>query len=48
MAGDHVSPTAARVKHAKKLIDSRETPSAVAGSLSVDRSTLYRAMKILT
>lgn len=35
----------AQIKHARKLIDSGERPSAVAGSLGVDRSTLYRALK---
>lgn len=37
--------TAAQIKHARKLIESGERPSAVAGSLGVDRSTLYRALK---
>lgn len=37
--------TAAQVKHARKLIDGGERPSAVAVSLNVDRSTLYRALK---
>jgi len=36
--------TTAQVKHARKLIDSGERPSAVAGTLGVDRSTLYRAL----
>ncbi len=35
----------AQIKHAKKLIDGGERPSAVAASLNVDRSTLYRAIK---
>ena len=35
---------AAQVKHALKLIDSGERPSAVAGSLGVNRSTLFRAL----
>lgn len=35
----------AQVKHARKLIDGGERPSAVAASLNVDRSTLYRALK---
>lgn len=39
------SLTPAQVKHARKLIDSGERPTAVAGTLSVNRSTLYRAMK---
>ncbi len=38
------SLTPAQVKHAQKLIDLGEAPSAVAGSLGVDRSTLYRAL----
>lgn len=37
--------TRAQVKHAKKLIESGETPTAVAKSLGVSRSTLYRAAK---
>jgi len=37
--------TSAQVKHARKLVDGGERPSAVAGSLGVDRSTLYRALK---
>lgn len=37
--------TRAQVKHARKLVDSGERPSAVAISLGVDRSTLYRAIK---
>ncbi|MCP4081406.1 MAG: recombinase family protein [Planctomycetaceae bacterium] len=37
----------AQVKHARKLIDSGERPAAVAGTLGVNRSTLYRAMKTL-
>jgi len=32
----------AQIKHARKLIESGERPSAVAGTLGVDRSTLYR------
>lgn len=39
------SLTLAQVKHAKKLLSSGEAPSAVSGSLKVDRSTLYRALK---
>lgn len=35
----------AQVKHARKLIDSGEPPTAVAKTLGVDRSTLYRALK---
>ena len=35
----------AQVKHARKLIDSGEQPTAVAASLGVNRSTLYRALK---
>ena len=37
--------TAAQIKHARKLIEAGERPSAVAISLCVDRSTLYRAIK---
>lgn len=36
---------AAQVKHAHKLIESGERPSAVAGTLGVNRSTLYRALR---
>ena len=36
---------AAQVKHAQKLIESGERPSAVAGTLGVNRSTLYRALR---
>ncbi|MCP4099684.1 MAG: recombinase family protein [Planctomycetaceae bacterium] len=35
----------AQVNHARKLIESGERPSAVANTLGIDRSTLYRAMK---
>lgn len=38
--------SSAQVKHARKLIDVGERPSAVAASLGVNRSTLYRALKI--
>lgn len=34
----------AQIKHARKLIESGERPSAVAGTLGIDRSTLYRAL----
>jgi len=37
--------TAAQVNHARKLIESGERPTTVAGTLGVDRSTLYRALK---
>jgi DNA invertase Pin-like site-specific DNA recombinase len=37
--------TAAQIKHARKLIEAGESPASVAASLSVNRSTLYRAMK---
>ncbi|WP_306259176.1 recombinase family protein [Pararhizobium sp. IMCC21322] len=37
--------TAAQIKHARKLIESGERPSAVAETLEVDRSTLYRYLK---
>ncbi|MGB7335783.1 MAG: recombinase family protein [Salaquimonas sp.] len=34
--------TTAQIKHARKLMDSGERPSAVASSLGVNRSTIYR------
>lgn len=37
--------TRAQVKHARKLIDGGERPTAVAHSLGVNRSTLYRALR---
>jgi len=40
------SLTPAQVKHARKLIDSGERPTAVAKSLRVNRSTLNRAFAI--
>ncbi|HBS26160.1 MAG TPA: hypothetical protein DD827_03355 [Gammaproteobacteria bacterium] len=39
------SLTPSQIKHAAKLIDAGERPAFVARSLSVDRSTLYRALK---
>ena len=36
---------AAQIKHARKLIESGERPTTVAESMSVNRSTLYRALK---
>lgn len=36
---------AAQIKHAQKLLESGERPSAVAVSLGVNRATLYRALK---
>ncbi|MCF6326877.1 MAG: recombinase family protein [Devosiaceae bacterium] len=39
------SLTPPQIKHARKLIDSGERPAAVAHSLDVNRSTLYRAIK---
>jgi DNA invertase Pin-like site-specific DNA recombinase len=39
--------TAPQVKHAKSLIASGESPSVVARSLKVGRSTLYRALESL-
>ena len=39
------SLTPSQIKHAQKLIDTGERPASVARSLSVDRSTLYRALK---
>lgn len=38
--------TPAQVKHAQKLIDGGEAPTAVARSLGVSRATLYRALKM--
>lgn len=38
------SLNSAQIDHARKLIDTGERPSAVAQSLGVDRSTLYRAL----
>jgi len=43
--GRPIALTAAQVRHARALIDGGESPGAVAGSLSVSRSTLYRALK---
>lgn len=37
--------TPAQVSHARKLIAAGERPAAVAASLSVNRATLYRAMR---
>jgi len=37
--------TAAQVSHARLLIDGGESPSAIARSLKVGRSTLYRALQ---
>jgi DNA invertase Pin-like site-specific DNA recombinase len=39
------SLTPAQVRHARKLLDGDERPQAVADSLGVSRSTLYRALK---
>jgi DNA invertase Pin-like site-specific DNA recombinase len=39
------SLTPAQVRHARKLLDGDERPQAVAESLGVSRSTLYRALK---
>jgi len=39
--------TAPQVKHAKSLIASGESPSVVARSLKVGRSTLYRALETI-
>ena len=36
--------TPRQVQHARQLIEAGESPTAVARSLSVDRSTLYRAL----
>ena len=35
----------AQIKHARKLIEAGERPTAVAASLGVNRSTLYRALQ---
>lgn len=43
--GRPVSLTAAQVRHARALIEAGENPGSVASSLSVSRSTLYRALK---
>jgi len=40
------SLTGAQIKHARKLVDAGESASAVAQSLGVNRSTLYRAIKL--
>jgi len=40
--GRKPSLTPAQVKHARKLIDGGENPRAVARTLGVNRSTLYR------
>jgi hypothetical protein len=37
--------TAAQIEHARKLIEAGKSPVSVAAWLSVDRSTLYRALK---
>lgn len=39
------SLNSAQVAHARKLIDDGESPTAVASSLKVGRSTLYRALR---
>ena len=39
------SLTPAQVRHARKLLDGNERPLAVADSMGVSRSTLYRALK---
>jgi DNA invertase Pin-like site-specific DNA recombinase len=39
------SLNAAQIAHARKLINSGESPTAVASSLKVGRSTLYRALR---
>jgi len=35
----------AQIRHARKLIDGGERPTAVAATLGVDRSTLYRSLR---
>jgi DNA invertase Pin-like site-specific DNA recombinase len=40
--GRKPSLTPAQIRHARKLIDGGENPRAVARTLGVDRSTLYR------
>ena len=35
----------AQIKHARKLIESGEQPTAIATSFGINRSTLYRALK---
>jgi len=44
--GRPLSLSPAQVKHARKLIDTGERPTAVASSLGVNRSTLYRALEL--
>lgn len=38
----------AQIGHAKKRIETGERPSVVAESMGINRSTLYRALKIHT
>lgn len=40
--------TKEQIRHARSLIDGGETPSAVAASLGVGRTTMYRALKAVT
>lgn len=39
--------TAQQIEHARQLIDGGDSPSRVAASFGVDRSTLYRALAVL-
>ena len=43
--GRPVALSREQVRHARALIDGGESPAAVASSLGVSRSTLYRAMQ---
>ena len=43
--GRPIALTTGQVRHARALIDGGESPSSVASSLGVSRSTLYRALK---
>ena len=40
--------TAAQISHARELVARGESPSAIASSLKVGRSTLYRALNLST
>jgi len=40
--------TPAQISHARQLVEQGESPSAVARSMKVGRSTLYRALNFAT
>ena len=40
--------TPAQISHARQLAEQGESPSAVVRSMKVGRSTLYRALSVLT